>query len=250
MDTNYNDVHSVIDGEPVLTRTYADGEKHTLTGTDALANGNDAESKAWQAENPYSTFVRKHQQDAMGDTTSFQWGKQLRGWLDNPNNKTFLGRLMDQGTGTAALTGGGIGLLGGLLANAIGSGLGVQNPHFGILGALAGAGLGGLIGHERQMAKESSVKEATMYMDPRNFILEKLQGAHDIGLAEKAQLAFRVRNMDRVTAQRLADAVRAAVGAGVGALIAKFFGIGMGFGAMSGLLGVAAIKALTTPRLF
>lgn len=85
-------------------------------------------------------------------------------------------------------------------------------------------------------------KEAAMYQDARNFILEKLQGASDISSVEKATLASKIRNMSTGEAERLKTMVRAAVGFGVGRLIARFF-----FGARGANSFVGgAIGALTT----
>lgn len=85
-------------------------------------------------------------------------------------------------------------------------------------------------------------KESAMYQDARNFILEKLQGASDISSVEKATLASKIRNMSTGEAERLKTMVRAAVGFGVGRLIARFF-----FGARGANSFVGgAIGALTT----
>lgn len=85
-------------------------------------------------------------------------------------------------------------------------------------------------------------KESAMYQDARNFILEKLQGASDISSVEKATLAAKIRSMSTGEAERLKSTVRAAVGFGIGRLIARFFFGARGAGSFVG----GAVGALTS----
>lgn len=125
----------------------------------------------------------------------------------------------------------------------------------GLIGALAGGGFGVLRAYnqDKELARirasrgykdpnllrlpENMFIKSSMYRDPRNFILERLQGATDISPFQKAQLAAKVRQMNTMDAERLKSKVRAAVGFGVGALIARFFGTGLMGSAIGGLLG-------------
>lgn len=78
------------------------------------------------------------------------------------------------------------------------------------------------------LKKHASVeKKAAMYHDPRNFILEKLQRDNELSMADKATLAGRIRNMSLGEASQLETLVRGALGIGVGAIIARFFGLGL-----------------------
>lgn len=86
--------------------------------------------------------------------------------------------------------------------------------------ALGASGIPGL-------AKSGSVKQAAMYQDPRNFILEKLQRDNELSMADKATLAGKIRNMSLGEASQLETLVRGALGIGVGAIIARFFGLGL-----------------------
>jgi hypothetical protein len=88
------------------------------------------------------------------------------------------------------------------------------------------------------------VKKSSMWQDPRNYILEKLQGAHDISMADKAILASKVRNMNSSEASDLEKLVRSALGIGVGAIIARFLGAGDFGTVVGGLLGAGAAGAM------
>lgn len=142
-----------------------------------------------------------------------------------------------------------------------------------LIGGLIGASLGGILGYHTNQQdlnrymqgslnppvqsvsspapsaginKSSSVfsKQGSMFKDPRNFILEKLQRASDISASDKAILASKVRNMNISEASDLEKAVRAALGIGVGSLIAKFFGLGPMGTLFSSLLGIAGANIM------
>lgn len=162
-------------------------------------------------------------------------------------------------TGTA-LGAGGLALASWLLGKL---GLNFMNP---TAGAVVGGGLGGLSAYwldslkdkipydwyKKQqdllygISKKSSVmeKKATLYHDPRNFILEKLQRDTQLSMSDKAMLAGKIRAMSLPEANNLEREVRSALGVGVGALIAKHFGLGPVGALMGGMLGALASNAM------
>lgn len=81
------------------------------------------------------------------------------------------------------------------------------------------------------------IKCASVYRDPRNFILEKLQRAKDISLADKALLASKVRDMSIEDAEQLEKRVREALGIGVGQIIADYMSFNNGTSVFGTLLG-------------
>lgn len=99
------------------------------------------------------------------------------------------------------------------------------------------------------MKKSSNMnKSAAMYHDARNFILEKLQGATDLGYVEKANLAAKIRNMNSADAERLKTALRAAAGFGIGQLISRFFFGARGSAAMQGGV-IGALASLVSSAI-
>lgn len=173
-------------------------------------------------------------------------------WLHNmaeDNKPTWLGRIYNAGpVAGAALTGGAGWALGKLADKILGDGAVVPMSTVGLLG---GGLIGGVISHLRNkkedyynetIPKKASVmeKKSVAFQNPRNFILERLQGATDLSPIQKAQLAARIRTMDNGSAERLKGIVRAAAGFGVGALIAKFFGASFGGMMAAGVVGAVA----------
>jgi hypothetical protein len=174
---------------------------------------------------------------------------------------TLPGRILDRGPlaggGAGAAAGFGVGTIADLVLDKINGGH--RDPVISMkwLGALLGGGVGTTLGHYRKKINSPGynqegrnyfdmtsalTKQAAMFHDPRNVILEKLQGASDLGFAEKAKLAAAVRSMDITRARQLADMVKASLGFGVGAIIAKYlFGMnslrGTMFGGIVGILG-------------
>lgn len=185
---------------------------------------------------------------------SYRYSQRFKNWLKNPE-ESWIGKTFDSPV-TGALAGGaagwGVGKLGELLEQQL-SGRDEPSMPWSIIGMLLSAVGGGAFGQLRKGVKEYTKKQeegmdknsgvvvkSAMYTDPRNFILERLQGATDISPFEKAQLAARVRAMNTSGAEVLKSLVRSAMGFGVGAIIAKFFGFslmgGGGVGALAGAL--------------
>lgn len=245
-------------GEPVYKRTYWDGEEVTMTGDKARANYSGS-ADDFRKENPLKAWHNRYTHpDDMRNTWSYKAGLNVRDWINGiGRDKSFLGTLMEQGALPGGIVGGIGGLGAGLVGNFIASKfMGSENPHLGLLGLLAGGALGAYMGHNRAeaangnaLSKVASVKEAAMFHDPRNFILERLAAANDVGRAAKVELAYKVRNLSPEQARRLADAIRASMSFGVGAIIGKFLGTGSIVGGVGGLLGVTALRMLTTPGI-
>lgn len=198
-------------------------------------------------------------------TRAFKYGRALGAWLHNPK-ESFLGKIFDHplsGAGVAGTAGYALGLGGEALEKAITGSPEASIPLSSILlalGAVGGTGVGALrrkVKDTKERDMKSTIKQVTpnmqkkggvilksaMYTDPRNFILERLSAASDISPFEKAQLAVKVRNMGTMEAESLKAMVRSAMGFGIGALIAKFFGFGLtgmgiggGIGALAGSL--------------
>lgn len=226
--------------------TRVDGEDVELTGDRAKATFD----ARWRAEHPYETLQNEYTGDRVEEGIPYRLGKWVQEAADPNTRTTMVGSLLDKGPVPAgigmALGGGALGLGAGWLKDKLFDGSGSASK-WGIRGALGLGILGALAGYTRN-------KEASQYRDPRNFILEKLQMAADVSMAQKAQLAGAVRNLDPVSAQRIADAVHAALGFSVGALLTKLlFGTGTRgtlVGGALGVLGVSLVKNLfsSTPR--
>lgn len=231
--------------DPKLEMRFNNGRSVTLTGDRALANASDASD--WQAANPLQAAMLKYREGDVRETLPYNIGRMGRKFALEPSPSLY-GRIMNQGPIPGGALGAGTGLLAGLIGGWLKQKItGSGSPgNWGAVGALAGGALGALSGHLR---KSAYTKSAAMYTDPRNFILEKLQSATDVSFSEKAKLASAVHKLDFNTAQRLADAVRAAVGFGVGAIISKFVfgasGSGVLFGGLAGVLGSALLSRIS-----
>lgn len=231
--------------KPSLKVTEADGKITDYEGLQALFNskeyGEELRSKypvlAQQIGTLYPNDPR--------NSTTYNMGRKLREIAYSPG-KTFFGRIGDSGIPGGALMGSVAGLAAGIAGEKM-----TGNTLIPLITTAAGAAAGGAIGHGR---KEMN-KSAAMFRDPRNFILEKLQADHEVGMATKAQLAAAVRSLDPTKAGELASLVRAAVGYGVGSIIAKFvFGsesrLGSLFGGMLGASLFGTMLAPTPPSFF
>lgn len=195
---------------------------------------------------PYSPGTNDYR-----STFSYQIGSGLRKSFTDPNRPTAFGRLFNTPV-TATLGGAGIGLGLGVLGSWLGKRLRLVDKDTdtlwpGLLGAAAGAGLGYLSNKyslfSNQSLPEFMQKKSSMWQDPRNFLLEKLQRANDINAIDKAILAGKIRSMDSYSATNLEKLVRGALGIGVGAIIAKFFGLGAMGTIFSSLGGIYAMNA-------
>lgn len=262
MPATYED--TIIPGnEPTIERRYNTGDTFKFTGERALAMADTPGAIEWRANNPakaalhgYSPYERYEETTPI----AYSLGKYLK---DKSRSSTagFFGRAANNGILSGAGVGGALGAGGGALAGLLAR-LFLGKTSIGkwaLVGGTLGALLGGHNGFVRSRKKSPSEiylrKSAATYTDPRNFILEKLQGATDIGVGEKVRLAAAVRNLNRNDAEKLASMVRAALGFGVGAIIAKFlFGAssaaGTLFGGVVGALGanILANNLLNKPQ--
>lgn len=185
------------------------------------------------------------------DSYSYGISSGLRKHFLNPDNPTIFNKAFST-PATASMSGAAIGALLGAGGNFVGKRMGLVDEDsdplwWGLgLGAL-GAGLGYLSNKYSLFSNQSLdhlFKKASMWQDPRNFILEKLQRANDVNAIDKAILATKIRNMSTYQASDLEKLVRGALGIGVGAIIARFFGcgtFGTAVGAMAGLYGANAM---------
>lgn len=250
----YDRYEPAHDGLPAtLTREYNDGSSsEVMSGDEALANAENADGDKFRAEHPGLAIRAKAY--APGDYrngTMYGLGKGFRRIIDSPE-KTWVGKAIGDNPFQAAAVMGGTGLVGGMLANFLLKRLGLaDNPKMHLIGGLGGLLAGAYTGYQSgQLNKTAGItKSAAMYRDPRNFILEKLQAANDLTSTEKAQLAASVRAMSPRSADILAKSVRAAMGFGVGAIIAKFLGLntrGTVLGGLTSLFGARALNVLSS----
>lgn len=80
-------------------------------------------------------------------------------------------------------------------------------------------------------------KQSSLYRDPRNFVLEKLQRDESLSMADKAMLVGKIRTMDIQEAADLEKSVRKLLGVGVGDMLMKYFKISKLRGLLSSFLG-------------
>lgn len=194
-------------------------------------------------DNPYITpfaGTKDYKKDL-----AYTLASDARKALTNPDNPTFFGRLFN--TPITATTGGaGIGALLGVLGAIGAKNLGLIDEDsdpmwYGLGGAAIGGGAGYFSNKYSPFKNESLpglFKQSSMWQDPRNFLLEKLQRAQDINAVDKALLAGKIRSMSSYEATNLEKLVRGALGIGVGAIIAKFFGLGSLGTALSAMAGM------------
>lgn len=266
MGFSYNDDYSYdpSTGAASLTKTWNDGTVERYSGLDALANHDSPERNLYRRLEPGDAFSRLRKANDYRNGIAYKAGVGLNNYARSKDRNMF-SRLMGDNTLQAGAVLGGTGFLTGLLGNAALRGLGLaEDPKLHWIGGIGGAIAGGLIGNARANAREYDAENAllrsvgmtkmsAMYKDPRNFVLEKLMSARDLSSSEKAQLAAQVRRMDRSKAERLSGLVRSALGFGVGAVIAKFFGLntkGTVLGGLVGVLGSGIMRALRKPGGF
>jgi hypothetical protein len=266
---------------PTFTIKHIDGDVKVLSGRDAIVAADPARYMLSGSPKDMDAIIASHPEDAR-NAFSYSVGRWLADKADGLQ-PSFVGRILNNGPLAGGASGAAAGALGGYIADKIldkiNGGPRDSKVNMALLGGLGLGGLGALLGYVRksigagtpatytpasiaQYLHDSSmsdrpvdylVKKSAMYKDPRNFILEKLQGAHDVSFSDKAKLAAAVRNLGQAAATKLAEMVRSAVGFGVGALIAKFiFGInglkGTAVGGIVGLMGAGLVNSMLRAR--
>lgn len=215
------------------------GTKTTLYGNAALANTSDpyGRSLRYRYQMPPEALTDLKLKDDPNDSLGSRIGRKLHS-IATSDEPTFIGRMYNKGPLVGAALTGLAGYGAGKLADRfLGEGLIPKKT----LGLALGGILGTIIGQAREKNASAMEKRGATFNNPRNFILEKLQSANDISTLQKAQLAAKVRAMDTASAERLKTMVRAAVGFGVGSIIAKFFfGTGIPGTLIGGMIGAVA----------
>lgn len=273
------ETHTGVDENnlPTFTIKHIDGKTKVLKGRDAVVAADPAHYMLSGSPKDMDAIIASHPEDTR-NALSYSIGR----WLSDKANglrPSFIGRVLNQGPLAGGASGAAVGALGGYIADKIldkiNGGPRESKLNLALLGGLGLGSIGAALGHVRksigagtpatyepediaQFFYDSTmsnrpvdhlVKQSAMYKDPRNFILEKLQGATDVGIADKAKLAAAVRNLGHSAATKLAELVRAALGFGIGAIIAKFiFGInglkGTAIGGIVGLMGAGLINSI------
>lgn len=132
---------------------------------------------------------------------------------------------------TASVAGGAIGFGGTLLGKFLAEKFGlIPKGSYGWApwaGLAGGTALGYLSnkGNPVSQYRSANLSKKAGWVDPRNFILEKLQRTQDIPPFKKAIIASLVRNMEKEEAYALQSLIRQALGIGVGSLLANYFSV-------------------------
>lgn len=253
-----------------LTLRHPNGEKETFTSyEDRMANDFiSPEAELWRQRNPYEAHRRRYKgpnnpENSLAHTA----GSYIRDLTTGKDS--ILNKILDGGPIPSALAGATLGFgADSILKLITGKSLGSKAWIAPLLGGLLGSGWGFLkrsinakeadkkLKQKQELEdskyeamwrpyeKKAMVKYAAMYRDPRNFILEKLQSAKDVTLAEKAALSIFIRQMDTETAAATAKAVRAAVGIGVGKLLMDIYKFNTAFNGMGDAMAPYLMKAI------
>lgn len=268
------------DGKPTLLVHRYDGtgdEKYT--GDKALAVASNPYARKWQRLNP---VLARNNNIGPGDARGnipYRIGAWVKGLSENPNT-SFMGKLFDNGMKQGGIAGaimGGLGGLGGRLIYHKFFGDGESDPNYllyTLLGAAGGGALGAGLSYSRDYARNNAspeigigssrealettgrltpaipkyapstmYKSSSIYKDPRNYILEKIQTAKDILPATKVKLANAVSEMSEEEAEPLSKEVRACLGTNIeGAITNYLYGgkaVGSYYSRILSLLGRA-----------
>ena len=233
-----------------ITRIYSvdsDAPKATFVGREADVAYNPQLATLSNKKEDYETADEANPYSKNFNNKKYKFKKFLRGIAEDPNPSTWYGRMLHKGplVGSAlgAATGFGIGAVSDFVLDKINGEPRDSFLNLKLLGTLLGGGAMGALGYLRTRERPSDViKEASIYKNPINYILESLQSANDISIVQKAKLISAVKSLDMNTATELANKVRGCLGIGVGALIARYlFGMkslrGTMFGGLVGYIG-------------
>lgn len=245
-----------LDGKkPKLKLYWNDGRSSKYEGDAALANYSGPEGQKFREEHPALAIKFKRNGPAdPRDSFAHKLGVGARDALRSGNS--FYKYYMSHGPVAGGAAGGLAGYLGGALANVLSDaatdklGYGERPMDYSWVGTALGTLIGAYIGHKHKENPELKglLKSSAMFVDPRNFILEKLQSANDVSASDKVKLAAAVRRMDKYQADRLARQLRSILGFGVGNVIARALGLSLGGALFSGIVGVIGSGMLSSAR--
>lgn len=244
--------YSVIKKDP-----WRGGKETQLTEAQTQAN-----TPEFQRKNPITSAYQKYQNPSQMDNkgTAFSYGKAFRNLVDSPTNP--ISNVLDSGVYPSAfggaLLGGGL-LAGGSLIKNMLSDDQHQTPTLrnALLGLLAGGGLGAALAYSRaqQPKQASSWRGSGFYNDPnrrnsanaRQEVAAAIAQAPGISMAARREYAASLARMSQSEISMLAQAIRTAGFAGIGAVLARFL-LGKGFArmALGGIVG-GLLGNLTTP---
>lgn len=223
IDNKGNSVTKIygIDKEKPIETFYNDEADVAYNPQLAFISGKEKDYDIVDEADPYSKNF---------DNPLYKIKKSIKNMIDNPYNTTWYGRTLNKGplAGAAlgAATGFGAGAISDFILDKINGGKRDSLINLKLLGTLLGGGTMGLLGYLRERKNQTPemavVKYASIYQNPKNYILESLQGANDISIVEKAKLAAMVKNLDYNSAKNLASKVRSCLGVGVGILISRY----------------------------
>jgi hypothetical protein len=267
-------------GNPIFVTEFADGTKQVLTGWEgqvaAHAHKEPFAFKLNTSPDVQDVLIKMNPDDPRNRDFKFKLNKALNNLAYSDTG--VIGKILNKGPLYGGALGAGVGYAGGALTNIIAEKLGHDIPlDLGLIGALGLGGLGALLGHSRKELRKKPIfrndksdpmdralirrtfaisdsvphafmKRAAMYNNPRNFILEKLQGDKAVGFAEKAKLAAAIQNLSMEEAEQLKQLVRESLGARVSTIISKFIfkreNAGALFGGLVEFLGKDFVSTL------
>lgn len=247
------------DGKPTLKVHRYDGTgDETYTGDKALAWASNPYSERWRRVNPILARANRIEKGDVRGSIPYRLGTWVKSTADTPGSSMF-GSLFDGGMKQGGIAGALVGGLGALGTRYIYNkffGDGKSDPNYllyTLLGAAGGGALGAGLGHLRSNAiangtsqmgegslakfyetngrydfkapNETSVnmyKTASIYKNPKNYIMEKIQTTKDLTPAGKVKLCNAVIQLDDARAEKLSKVVREALGRNTGAAIVRF----------------------------
>lgn len=268
------------DGKPTLLVHRYDGtgdEKYT--GDKALAWASNPYAAKWRRLNPVLARNNRIEPGDVRGGIPYRLGAWVKGLSESPGT-SFMGSLFDKGMthgGVAGAIMGGLGGLGGRFLYNKFFGDGESDPNYllyTLLGAAGGGALGAGLSYSRDYARNNATpeistgssreafetserrtpaipeqapqtmyKSSSIYKDPRNYILERIQTAKDILPATKVKLANAVLELSEEEAEPLSKVVRECLGTNIeGAITNYLYGgraIGSYYSRILSLLGRA-----------
>lgn len=222
-----------------LERTWNDASSTKVKGQRALNNLRDENNLFLNKKTPLEAARDQIKYNDNSDAFTYKTGKNLKDFFsEGPGafGQTF------RTPGEAAFGGAALGAVALGTLGYLGKSFGLASHNDLRLAIAGGGGLGALLGlissgyankyyrgnqNQLQSAGNTSMlKTSSTFHDPRNVILQSLTKATDISQSQKAMLAGKVRGLSQSQAEQLAALVRNALGFGVGAIIARFVGLG------------------------